>query len=217
MMKTESFSIPVSDSIGAVSAELMQPAEMKALMVLAHGAGAGMNHAFMKALSKSLAGLGIGTIRFNFSYMEKGKKMPDPPAIAEKTVSSVLEKAHTLFPDVPLIAGGKSFGGRMTSQLVARQAPAFLKGIAFYGFPLHAMGKPSTDRAAHLARVQVPMLFLQGTKDALAAIDLITEVVSTLPAARLDVFEGADHSFKAGKKDLVPELSSKTLAWFESL
>jgi uncharacterized protein len=216
-MKTENFTIQVSDSIGAVSAELVQPSEMKAVMTLAHGAGAGMNHAFMKALSKALAGSGIGTLRFNFSYMEKGKKMPDPPAIAEKTVSSVLERAHEMFPGIPVLAGGKSFGGRMTSQLVSKKAPAFLKGIVFYGFPLHAMGKPSADRAAHLATVHVPMLFLQGTKDTLARIDLITEVASGLPSAKLEIFEGADHSFKAGRKDLIPDLSSKTSAWFESL
>lgn len=216
-MKSESFSIQVSDSIGAVSAELVRPSDMKAVMTLAHGAGAGMNHPFMKALSKALADLGIGTVRFNFAYMEKGKKVPDPPAIAEKTVSAALERTHAMFPDVAVLAGGKSFGGRMTSQLVSKQAPAFLKGIVFYGFPLHAMGKPSTDRAAHLSKVTVPMLFLQGTRDTLAEIGLIKEVVSGLTAARLEIFEGADHSFKAGKQNLIPDLSSKTSAWVESL
>ena len=217
-MKSDLFSISISDSIGSVSAELVAPTKMKAVMALAHGAGAGMGHPFMKSLSKTLADHGIGTIRYNFAYMEKKKKMPDPPAIAEKTVSMVLEKTHEMFPAIPVLAGGKSFGGRMTSQLASRQAPAFLKGIVFYGFPLHAMGKPSTDRAAHLAKVPVPMLFLQGTKDTLANIDLIQQVVAGLPAARLEIFDGADHSFKSsGRKDLIPDLSSKTSAWFESL
>ncbi len=190
---------------------------MKAVLVLAHGAGADMNHRFMKGLSKNLADHGIGSLRYNFPYMEKKKGRPDPPAIAEKTVGVIVDKAHELYPGFSILAGGKSFGGRMTSQFASKHSPAFLKGIVFFGFPLHAPGRPSSDRAAHLSQVKVPMLFLQGTRDTLADLKLITEVASGLSHARLHIFEGADHSFAAGKKDLLPELASQTAAWLNSL
>ena len=216
-MKTETFSISISESIGSVSAEVVTPASMKAIMTLAHGAGAGMDHRFMKSLSNALAETGIGTLRFNFPYIEKGKKMPDPPAIAEKTVGKIIEKTHELFPTVPLLSGGKSFGGRMTSQYMSKQNPDIVKGIIFYGFPLHPPGKPSVERAAHLSMIVRPMLFLQGTRDTLATVDLIKEVTGHLPAAVLQLFEGADHSFKVGKKELINELSEKTSVWFDAI
>src|SRR5688572_19523961 len=144
-MKIESFSIAVSDSLGQVSAETIVPSVPKAMLVLAHGAGADMNHHFMKGLCETLAGLDIGTLRFNFPFMEKKKGRPDPPAIAERTVNMAIQQAHQRFPTLPLFAGGKSFGGRMTSQLLSKDAPSFLKGVIFFGFPLHAPGKPSTE------------------------------------------------------------------------
>src|SRR5271154_3198551 len=136
-------SIPVSDSIGKVSALVTEPGNIHAVLVLAHGAGAGMRHRFLESLSDALSELSIGTVRFNFPYMENGKKRPDPPAIAEKTVEKVIGFAHDLYPHLPLVAGGKSFGGRMTSQRLSKECPAFVKGIVFYGFPLHPSGAPS--------------------------------------------------------------------------
>ncbi|MEQ8424039.1 MAG: dienelactone hydrolase family protein, partial [Cyclobacteriaceae bacterium] len=136
-----------------------------------------------------------------------------PPAIAEKTVGMVIEKAHTLYPKLPLFAGGKSFGGRMTSQRVTKECPEYLKGIVFFGFPLHAIGNPSMDRAAHLAEVKVPMLFLQGTKDKLAEITLIRNVVKKLKKGKIVAFENADHSFKVPKLNILPELAQAAADW----
>lgn len=216
-MKTDTFKLTVSDSIGSVSAEVFEPDDMKAMIVLAHGAGANMHHRFMKTLSTALAEAGVGTLRYNFPYMEKGKGRPDVPAVAEKTVEAAIEKAKSLFPHVHLFAGGKSFGGRMTSQRVSKEPISGLKGIIFFGFPLHAVGKPSSDRAAHLKAVTIPMLFLQGTRDALADLTLITDVTSGLPTSTLALFEGADHSFAAGKKEMIPQLVETTLKWLNTL
>jgi predicted alpha/beta-hydrolase family hydrolase len=210
-------SIPISGSIGKVSALLSEPSKPIAVLVLAHGAGAGMTHPFMEELSAELAALGIASLRFNFPYMENQKGRPDPPAIAEKTVGEVLKKAHELFPMLPLFAGGKSFGGRMTSQRTARECPAFLRGIVFFGFPLHAPGKPGIERAAHLNEIKIPMLFLQGTRDALANIKLMDEVCSALPASAVIKFEGADHSFRVPKRNLIPELAFQTHKWIQSV
>jgi uncharacterized protein len=214
-MTTENHSIKISESLGAVSAEVIRPDKMKALLVLAHGAGAGMNHSFMTALANALAEGGIGTLRYNFPYMEKKKNRPDPPAVAEKTVEEVIKNASTLFPGVPLIAGGKSFGGRMTSGFVSKHGSTPLKGLVFYGFPLHAPGNPSMERADHLKQIQLPMLFLQGSRDALAELSLLKKVTAALSTATVEIFDGADHSFKAGKKVLIPELAERTIRWFE--
>lgn len=216
-MKTETFSVPISETLGSVSAEVIAPEKMMALITLAHGAGADMNHRFMKALAKALADRGIGTLRYNFPYMEKKKGRPDPPAIAEKTVAVVIEKARELYPQVLLLAGGKSFGGRMTSQYVSKNPPSSLTGIVFYGFPLHPAGNPSTDRAVHLQSIHLPMLFLQGTRDTLADLSLIKQITSDLPAAKLKLFEGADHSFSIGKKELTVELAEATGEWLKEL
>jgi uncharacterized protein len=216
-MKFETFQLVVSESIGSVSAEVVEPSEMKVLLVLAHGAGANMNHRFMKALATQLAEAGIGTFRYNFPYMEKGKGRPDPPAIAEKTVEAAIAKAHAMYPGVHLLAGGKSFGGRMTSQRVSKSPMSYLKGIVFFGFPLHPAGKPAIDRAGHLKSVTIPLLFLQGTRDALADLSLITEVAGGLPTSSLILLEGADHSFVAGKKEMIPLLVEKTLTWFNQI
>ncbi|MEK6780622.1 MAG: alpha/beta family hydrolase [Bacteroidota bacterium] len=210
---TTKTSIQISESIGKVSALIAVPDKPKALMVLAHGAGAGMTHRFMEELSIELAGKSIVVIRYNFPYMENKKGRPDPPAIAEKTVNSVIEEAHKRYPKLPVFAAGKSFGGRMSSQKLSKECPEFVKGIIFYGFPLHPIGQPAVDRAAHLKNISIPILFLQGTKDKLAELALIEKVIAELPEATLEKFEGADHSFKAGKQNLIPELASKTFEW----
>ncbi|HEU5147071.1 MAG TPA: alpha/beta family hydrolase [Chryseosolibacter sp.] len=212
-MQSKKISIRVSDSLGSVSGEVLAATGMKALYVFAHGAGAGMNHPFMTKLSQALAEQGIGSLRYNFPYMENGKKRPDAPAIAQRTVIRAVETAIELFTGIPLLAGGKSFGGRMTSHAASASFDAAVKGLVFVGFPLHAAGQPGTGRAEHLANVKIPMLFLQGTRDALAQIDLIRQVCAKLPAATLREFEGADHSFKAGKQDLIPALADAVAAW----
>jgi predicted alpha/beta-hydrolase family hydrolase len=216
-MKTKKISIAVSDSIGTVSAEIAEAGEMRYLYVFAHGAGAPMNHNFMVRLSELLLERGIGTLRFNFPYMEKGSKRPDPPAISERAVLKAIETAESMYPGVALLAGGKSFGGRMTSQALSKATDSGIKGIVFVGFPLHAPGNPGTERAQHLTSVSQPMLFLQGTRDALARIDLIEKVCQGLPKATLKMFEGADHSFKAGKKDLIPQLADAVKEWTNTL
>lgn len=205
--------ISISERTGDVSALAMVPKDANALLVLAHGAGAGMVHTFMEHVADELANNGVATLRYNFPYMEKGSRRPDPPAVAEKTVAMVMEKANELYPKLPLFAGGKSFGGRMTSQRVAKACPGYLKGIVFFGFPLHAIGNPGTERATHLKEVKVPMLFLQGTKDKLADIGLIKKVVKGLKASTLQQFEGADHSFKVSKQNIVPDLASAAAEW----
>lgn len=215
-MKVELQKIVVSDTIGSVSAEFSLPEKMKALMVLAHGAGANMHHQFMKRLSTQLAEVSIGTMRFNFPFMENKKGRPDVGPVAEKTVEAAITKAQTMFPTVRLFAGGKSFGGRMTSNLLSKKHLA-IDGIIFYGFPLHPPGKPSVDRAAHLSSVQVPMLFLQGAKDTLAEVTLITQVISALPTATLKLFDRADHSFAIGKKDVLDDIITESSHWIDAI
>jgi len=212
-MKTQSLSLPVSPEIGHVSAELISPANPICIMTLAHGAGAGMNHEFMVSISKSLAEKDIATLRFNFPFMEKQKRRPDSPAVAHKTIEAAINKAHELFPSLPVFASGKSFGGRMSSQYLATQQAADVIGIIFLGFPLHPSGKPSVERAEHLKSVIVPMLFLQGTRDELASYHLVEEVCASLPLATLITIEGANHAFKAGKQDLMPLLTDGTRSW----
>ena len=182
------------------------PKDARAVYVLAHGAGAGMKHPFMSAVAAELAQRGIGTLRYNFPYMEKGSKRPDTPKVAHAAVREAVAEAARVAPGMPLIAGGKSFGGRMTSQAQALEALPGVRGLAFLGFPLHAAGKPSDERAQHLDGVRVPMLFLQGSRDDLAELDLLRPVVKRLGArATLAVFDEADHSFhvpaRTGRKD----------------
>ncbi len=205
------------DENNLVSAEIYLPEETKAVFVFAHGAGAGMHHPFMKDLSAALARHSIATLRYNFLYMEQGKKRPDFPAVTHKVISAAIIKAHELFPALPLFAGGKSFGGRMTSQYLSSNHPPEVKGVVFVGFPLHPAGKPSVDRATHLKNVNSPMLFLQGTKDALAEWNLIENVCNELPLATLIKCEGADHSFKAGKQNLIPTLASEISQWMDTV
>ncbi|HEX4782508.1 MAG TPA: alpha/beta family hydrolase [Usitatibacter sp.] len=168
----------------------------RAAYVLAHGAGAGMRHPFMEAFARGLAARGIAVLRYEFAYMEQGSKRPDPPKAAQARVREAVDEAAKAFPGLPLFAGGKSFGGRMTSQAQAAAPLPGVRGLAFLGFPLHATGKPSNERAAHLAHVEVPMLFLQGTRDTLAELSLLRPVIEGLgPRATLVTFDDADHSF----------------------
>jgi uncharacterized protein len=216
-MSTKSLSINVSSTIGKVSAKAIVPEKPTCIICLAHGAGAGMDHIFMETLSKRLAEEGIATLRFNFPFMENKKGRPDTPAVAHQTIEAAIAKAQELFPKLPVFASGKSFGGRMSSQYLSEHPEAEVKGIIFYGFPLHASGKPSTERGEHLKKVKVPMLFLQGTKDTLAEWDLIESVTKSLKKAKLVKLEGADHSFKAGKQDTMSLLVNATREWIEKI
>ena len=214
-MKTRSLSLKISPSIGAVSAECITPQDSKCIITLAHGAGAGMHHSFMVTLSGLLSEQGIATLRFNFPFAENKKGRPDSPAVAHQTIAAAISKAKNLFPELPLFVAGKSFGGRMSSQYLAVNHDADVKGIIFYGFPLHPPGKPSIDRAEHLKQVKAPMLFLQGTKDQLATWELIESVCASLKRATLAKLEGADHAFKAGKKNILQLLAETTNEWIE--
>jgi predicted alpha/beta-hydrolase family hydrolase len=216
-MKIRSLYLDVSPEIGKVSAELVAPDKPICVMTLAHGAGAGMNHDFMVTLSTALARQDIATLRFNFPFLENKKGRPDSPAVAHKTIEVAIKKAHDLLPSLPVFASGKSFGGRMSSQFLATQPGVDVKGIIFFGFPLHQSGKPSIERAEHLKAVDVPMLFLQGTKDELATYDLIEKVCASLPLATLISIEGANHAFKAGKKDIITILTDATRTWIEKI
>ena len=214
-MKSKPSYVLVSESIGKVSVLTFSPKDIKSVLVLAHGAGAGMTHSFMENLAVGLSELSIGTVRYNFPYMEKGSRRPDVPAVAEKTVGAVLANTLEVFSGIPIFLGGKSFGGRMSSQYVANKNPSGVNGIVFYGFPLHAPGKPDNQRAGHLKSIKIPMLFLQGTNDALASLPLIEKVCEGLPSATLVKFEGADHSFKIKKADAMNDLISNTWKWMK--
>jgi predicted alpha/beta-hydrolase family hydrolase len=207
-----------------VSGLLQAPPRARACYVLAHGAGAGMNHPFMAAVAAGLALRGIATLRYQFPAMERGAKRPDSPQVAQATVRAAVAVAHGLNPDIPLIAGGKSFGGRMTSQAQAKAPLPGVRGLAFLGFPLHPAGRPSQERAKHLFDVQVPMLFLQGTRDALAMLDQLQPVCAALGRrATLKLFEEADHSFhvpaRTGRKDaqVLGEMLDALTAWLDGV
>ena len=194
------------DDAHTVSGLLQMPADATACLALAHGAGAGMAHAFMAAVAEGLCARSIGMLRYQFPYMEQGSKRPDRPALAHATVRAAVQAAAQLAPGLPLFAGGKSFGGRMTSQAQAEAALPGVRGLVFFGFPLHPAGRPSIQRADHLAAVALPMLFLQGTRDALADLNLLAPGVAALgPTASLAAIEGADHSFhvaaRGGRRD----------------
>jgi uncharacterized protein len=186
------------DAERRVSGLLQVPRKARACYVLAHGAGAGMTHPFMAAIADGLAERGVATLRYQFPYMEQGGRRPDAPKLAQATVRAAVAEASSLVAKLPLIAGGKSFGGRMTSQAQAQSPLPGVRGLAFLGFPLHAAGRPSEERAAHLFEVKIPMLFLQGTRDALADIALMRKLASKLgKRATLVAIEGGDHSFHA--------------------
>ena len=191
---------------GTISALLIRPANAHACFVFAHGAGAGMTHAAMEATAQGLAERGVATLRYQFPYMEKGSKRPDPPAVAHAAVRAAVAEAGRRCSGLRLFAGGRSFGGRMTSQAQASSPLAGVEGMAFFGFPLHPAGKPSDDRARHLADVEIPMLFLQGSRDKLAELALLEPVVERLgPRATLFLVGDADHSFhvpaRSGRND----------------
>jgi len=180
---------------------LVAPPNARALLVLAHGAGSGMRHAFLEKIAQALAERGVATFRYEFLYMEQRKGRPDPPAVAETRVREAVQEAARVAPGLPLFAGGKSFGGRMTSQAQAHEPLPGVRGLVFLGFPLHPPGRPGTARAEHLDDVQIPMLFLQGTRDDFAGLDLLRPVVARLDMrATLHLVEGGDHSFKVLKK-----------------
>lgn len=216
-MKSKSLLLKVSSEIGTVSAELFSSKDYKAIMTLAHGAGAGMHHEFMVTLATALAERNIATLRFNFPFTENKKGRPDTPAVAHQTIETAINKAKKLFPELPLFVSGKSFGGRMTSQYMSTHHDDTIRGIIFYGFPLHAPGKPSLDRADHLKDIRSPMLFLTGARDEFATWKLIHKVCSKLPLAELVKIEGANHGFKAGKRDVISELAALTSDWIDQI
>ena len=214
----------VGHSVGEVSALFLRPDDAWATYVLAHGAGAGMRHPFMERIAEALAARGMATLRYQFPYLEAGSRRPDPPGVLEATVGAAVARAAELTPVLPIVAGGKSMGGRMTSNAMARGRLEGVRGLVFLGFPLHPAGQPGTARAEHLARVEVPMLFLQGTRDDLADLGLITGVCAGLgDRARLHVVEGADHSFavlkRSGRTDaeVLGELADTTTDWVRRL
>jgi uncharacterized protein len=203
-----------------VSALLQLPPAATACFVFAHGAGAGMEHPSMAVVAEELATRGIATLRFQFPYMERRSRRPDPPPVCHATVRAAVAEAARLAPALPLFAGGRSFGGRMTSQAQAIEPLPGVKGLAFLGFPLHPAGKPSAERAEHLRELKIPLLFLQGTRDELAKLDLLQPVIKQLgPRATLKLLQDADHSFhvpaRTGRKDaeVRAEMLDALAAW----
>jgi predicted alpha/beta-hydrolase family hydrolase len=209
---------------GAVSALLTRPAGARACFVFAHGAGAGMAHPFMETVAQGFCERGVATLRYQFPYMEKASKRPDPPDVAHAAVRAAVAEAGRCCAGLRLIAGGKSFGGRMTSQAQALEPLPGVDGLAFFGFPLHPAGKPSSDRAKHLSDIHVPMLFLQGTRDNLAELSLLEPVVKGLgAAASLHRVEAADHSFhvpaRSGRNDreVMSEILDAFAGWVDAI
>jgi predicted alpha/beta-hydrolase family hydrolase len=217
-MRDEMLTMATGDA--SVSALLLAPSDPRACYVLAHGAGAGMTHPFMDATAHGLAMRGIATLRYQFPYMERGSRRPDTPRVAHGAVRAAVAEAARRLPGLPLFAGGKSFGGRMTSQAQAASPLPGVRGLVFLGFPLHPAGKPSDERAAHLLDVDVPMLFLQGSRDELASLALLEPVIAKLGAkATLAAFADADHSFhvpaRSGRTDaqVLDEVLDALAAW----
>jgi uncharacterized protein len=217
-------SIEVGERSGTVDGLLMAPKNARLLYVFAHGAGAGMRHRFMEDLTSRLANIGVATLRYQFPYMQAGTGRPNPAPMLEATVRAAIERGAQEFPDLPMVAGGKSMGGRMTSQLLSKEHELPVRGLVFVGFPLHQPGKPGRARAAHLFDVVHPMLFLQGTRDTLADITLMREVTSEIGArATLHVVEGADHSFAMLKRsgrthaEVLDELAGEILTFGSSI
>jgi uncharacterized protein len=212
-----------SRSAGEVSAILDRLADARWLYLFAHGAGAGMRHRFMEAASLALAAQGIATFRYQFAYVERGSRRIDPQPILLATVRSAAEMARQAAGDLPMLAGGKSMGGRMTSLASAEAPLEGARGLVFFGFPLHPAGQPGTKRADHLEHVTAPMLFLQGTRDKLASLDLLEPIVERLPRATLHVVDGADHSFEVPKRtgrgltDTLNDLAATIARWADAL
>jgi len=210
------------EGAGEVPALLLRPAKARWLLVLAHGAGAGMSHPFLATLARELAEVGVATFRYQFPYMEQRRRVPDTPAVLTATVRAAVSAASQAAPDLPLFAGGKSLGGRMTSLAAAERPLEGVRGLVFFGFPLHPPNRPGTKRADHLPRVSVPMLFLQGTRDAFAELSLLRPICDGLGScATLHIVETADHSFhvlkSSGKTDeeVLRELAQTVSSWAE--
>lgn len=193
--------LTIDTPAGTVSGLLLRPPDARWLYVLAHGAGAGMRHTFMEDMAAALAERAVATLRFHFPYVEQGRRRPDAPHVAQNAIRAAIAAAAARVPELPLAAGGKSYGGRMTS-LAAADRPGLsgVRGLVFLGFPLHAPARPSTSRAAHLPRVSIPMLFVQGTRDTLADFGLMQDVVGPLELATLHVVDDADHGFAVPKR-----------------
>lgn len=208
------------DRVGEVSAILVRPMGAQILLVLAHGAGAGMAHPFLAKLAAELASVEVATLRYQFPYMEQRRRSPDSPTVATATVAAAVATAAKLEPKIPLLAGGKSFGGRMTSTAASQGLLPNVRGLVFFGFPLHPPNKPGTKRAEHLGKVPLPMLFLQGTRDTLADLSLLRPICKELGSrATLHIIDTADHSFhvlkSSGKDDadVLRELAQQTADW----
>jgi uncharacterized protein len=223
MAGAERFQFAV-EGAGEVSALLLRPTNARCLLVLAHGAGAGMAHPFLEALARELGAAGVATFRYQFPYMEQRRRVPDSPGLLTATVAGAVRAATEAAPGLPLLAGGKSMGGRMTSQASAQHPLAGVRGLVFFGFPLHPPNRPGTKRADHLMGVGVPMLFLQGTRDEFADLSLLRPICEKLGSrAMLRIIDGADHSFhvlkKSGKTDsgVLSELVQTAAAWAERI
>lgn len=223
-MSLEILRFPVAESGSDVSALLRRPPGANTLLILGHGAGAGMRHPFMVGIAESLADHGVATLRYQYPYMERGGGWPDPRPTLLGTIRAAARLAADLEPDLRRLAGGKSMAGRMSSLAAAEEPLPGVAGLVFFGFPLHPAGKPATSRAEHLGRVRLPMLFIQGTRDRLARLDLLRPAVERLGSrARLHVIEDADHSFgvlkRAGRsrEEVLDEMARVTAAWVGSL
>ena len=224
MVQPQNLQFQATESSGNVSALLIKPKNAVCLYVFGHGAGAGMEHAFMEAMARQFAEVGIATLRYNFPYMEKGHRSPNAPAISQATVRSAVKLANDLAEGLPMLAGGKSYGGRMTSQAAALEPLVAVKGLVFLGFPLHAPGKPGSERGAHLHDVAVPTLFHQGTRDKLADLILLKPLLKKLGSTTtLHEIEGGDHSFKVLKstgrspEEIMIEIATTVKNWSQSL
>lgn len=222
MLEAQRLSIPLADK-ASVSGLWLAPERPSACLVLAHGAGAGMEHRSMQALADGLCERGVATLRFQFPYMEQGRRRVDPPAVAHATVRAAVAAAAERSGELPLYAGGRSFGGRMTSQAQAAAPLAGVSGLVFFAFPLHPAGKPSLERAAHLAQVTVPTLFVQGTNDALADLELLNSAMAPLgDRATLQLIADVDHAFhvpaRTGRKDaeVLAEALDDVVTWMAS-
>lgn len=223
-MKTRKIKFTATSEQGKVSAILLRPEGAKALLLLAHGAGNDMVHPGQEKLAMALAEEGVATFRYNFPFKEKGRGGPNTAKVLTQTVRSALEAAAKAALDLPLFAGGRSMGGRMTSLAVSEEALPGVRGLIFFGFPLYAAGKPGTERAEHLKAVEQPMLFVSGTRDTLASLDLLKPVVNNLGhRVRLHVVEGADHSFKLLKRSerteegVYKEVAEAVSTWLDTL
>ncbi len=224
MSTTSEHRFLATNSSGEVTALLERPTNAKALYVFAHGAGAGIRHVFMEAVAQRLAARGVASFRYHFPYMEAGRRGPNPAAVLMKTARSAVSEATRLVPGLPLVAGGKSMGGRMTSSAAAKEPLPGVLGLAFFGFPLHAPGKRSAERGGHLSDVGLPMLFLQGSRDKLADLELLRPLIDGLqPPPELHVVEDADHGFHVPKRsgrtdeDVLDELCDVFVTWLDGL